>query len=102
MDLDVVIAVLFNQGNKTVWFYEAEDSTGAKAFQLLNQFGDELAWRWITDGVGRWRNQTSLLPSHNVLPDDATEFNLPSERLQLLTLDATNGSSGQRQPAQYP
>lgn len=102
MVLDEIIAVLINQGIKSVWFYQTEDSSGASLFQLLDRFGDELAWRWVSDGTGRWRNHTSLLPSHNVLPDDAIEFNLPSERLQLLALDATNGSSGQRRTAQCP
>lgn len=94
MDLDVVIRVLFNQGKKTVWFYEAEDSTGAKAFQLLDRYGDEQALRWVGDGAGRWRMESSLLPVHLGVPGCATEYDLPAERLQLLAQDVMNGSAG--------
>ena len=91
MQLKDVIALVINQRIKTVWFYQTEDSTGAKAFQLLNRFGDELAWRWFTDGIGRWQTQPSSLPAHPAIPENATEFNLPMERLQLLAQDAADG-----------
>ncbi|WP_039032652.1 hypothetical protein [Leclercia adecarboxylata] len=98
MVLDEIIAVLINQGIKSVWFYQTEDSTGASLFQLLDRFGDELAWRWVSDGTGRWRILSSSLPAHPVLPEDAAEFDLPHGLFQLLTQDATNGSSGQLRP----
>lgn len=94
MGLEDVIDDVIKQRIKTVWFYQTEDSTGARAFQLLNLDGDELAWRWVTDGCGRWRTQPSLLRKHNAVPADATDFDLPSERLQLLLLDIANGSAG--------
>lgn len=98
MGLEEVIAVLLNQGIKTVWFYQTEDNTGARSMQLLDIFGDELAWRWVSDGAGRWRIHKSLLSAHPGLPETTTEYDLPQERLQLLAQDAMNGSPGQVRP----
>lgn len=77
-----------------VCFYQVSDCTGAKLFQLLDESGDELAWRWVSDGSMRWRTSISSLPAHSVLPEEAIEFILPSEQLQLFVLDGKNGTLG--------
>lgn len=94
MVLNDIIDDLISRGTKTVCFYQVSDCTGAKLFQLLDESGDELAWRWVSDGSKRWRTSISSLPAHSVLPDDAKEFTLPSGRLQLFMLDDTNGTAG--------
>lgn len=99
MDIDQVVSILINQGVKHVWFYPTVNSTGAKLFQLLNASGDELAWRWGSDGHKRWRIQMSLLPPHTVRPVDAVKYNISEGYFQLGIIDAANGTAPPVRPS---
>ena len=96
MPFEDVLTELINTQMKSVWFYPTTDSGGAKLFQLLDEYGDELAWRWVSDGCKRWRDAPSSLVSYSVRPDNAVEYDLTEGReivvLTLGIIDAANGS----------
>lgn len=99
MDIDAVIAELINQKLTEVWFYPTQDSSGAKLFQILDDDGSELAWRWFSDGPKRWRIQTSSLKAHVVRPVGAVKHSLIDGAFQLGIIDAANGSAPPIRPA---
>lgn len=96
MAIEELIALLIEQGEKSVWFYRTVDCNGSKLLQLLDKFGGELAWRWVYDGPERWRTQMSWLPSYSSLPANAVEFDLEQDRFMLQSTDASNGSAPSR------
>ncbi|MBZ6391845.1 MAG: hypothetical protein LBE90_15255 [Pantoea dispersa] len=98
MAIEELIDLLIEQGEKSVWFYLTEDCNGSKLFQLLDQFGGELAWRWAIDGPERWRNQMSSLTSYSSRPANADEFDLEHDRFMIQSIDALNGSAPLSRP----
>jgi len=96
MLIEDVLTELINDEMKSVWLYPTTDSGGAKLFQLLDQYGGELAWRWGSDGQKRWRATPSSLAPYSERPDSAEEYDL-TEGLEMLAFtlgikDMTYGS----------
>ncbi|MFD3249111.1 hypothetical protein [Rahnella aquatilis] len=96
MLIEDVLTELINDEMKSVWFYPTTDSGGAKLFQLLDEYGGELAWRWVSDGDKRWRDAPSSLASYSQRPNSAVEYDL-TEGLKEVVMalginDAANGS----------
>lgn len=98
MVIDELIDQLVEQGVKSVWFYPTRNSNGSKLFQLLDEYGGELAWRWINDGPPGWRIERSLLGGYSSRPADVVEYDLEQDRLMLLAKDASNGSAPPPRP----
>jgi hypothetical protein len=56
MDIDQVIRGLISQGMNSVWVYQTANSYGKEMVQLLDSQGNELAWRWLSDGCAAWQS----------------------------------------------
>ncbi|WP_421589701.1 hypothetical protein [Rahnella aceris] len=95
MLIEDVLTELINDKMTSVWFYPTTDSGGAKLFQLLDEYGGELAWRWVSDGDKRWRDAPSSLSSYSERPVCAVEYDL-TEGLEnvVLTLGITDTANG--------
>lgn len=69
-----------NAGMNDVYYYRM-NSTGSVQCLLLDHQGNELAWRWETDGPLRWRNDTVAQSSFSALPSVVASIDL-SQGLQ--------------------
>ena len=54
MDIDQVIRDLISKAMNSVWVYQTANSYGKEMVQLLDSQGNELAWRWLSDGCAAW------------------------------------------------
>ena len=76
MDIDQVIRGLISQGMKSVWVYQTANSYGKELVQLLDVQGNELAWRWLSDGCASWQAPSSVIGGYLSLPVGASEYDL--------------------------
>ncbi|MFA4105775.1 hypothetical protein OQJ40_27220 [Serratia nevei] len=94
--LEKILTGLINEGMKSIWLYKTTDSGGAELFQLLDEYGGELAWRWRSDGGNRWRETSSLLAPHPTCPSSAVKYDLSDGLEKAVFLlgfeDIANGS----------
>lgn len=70
-----------NAGMSTVHYYRM-NSSGSVQCLLLDDLGNELAWRWEADGSLRWRDNTAAQSSFTVLPSGSDTIDL-SQGLRL-------------------
>lgn len=66
---------LINTGMSAVHYYRMNTAGSVQRF-LLDDQGNELAWRWEVDGPGRWRNNTVAQSSFSALPSGAVFVDL--------------------------
>jgi hypothetical protein len=76
MDIDQVIRGLISQGMNSVWVYQTANSYGKELVQLLDVQGNELAWRWLSDGCASWQAPSSVIGGYLSLPAGASEYDL--------------------------
>jgi len=76
MGIDQVIRNLISRNIDRVWVNEAANSYGKEMVQLLDAQGNELAWRWFTDGYAGWQDPLSTIGNHSFLPTDASDYDL--------------------------
>lgn len=76
MDIDQVIRDLINQGMNSVWVYQTANSYSKEMVQLLDAHGNELAWRWLSDGCTGWQNPSSVIGNHSSLPTGVNQCDL--------------------------
>ena len=77
----VLLNDFINDGMSAVYYHKI-NSFGSVQCLLLDDLGDELAWRWETDGSHRWRNDTVAQSSFPALPSGVAFIDL-SQGLQL-------------------
>ncbi|WP_139827501.1 hypothetical protein [Cedecea sp. NFIX57] len=102
MDIDIVIRDLISQGINSVWVNHSANSYGQDLVQLLDAQGNELKWRWLSDGCTEWRAPPSVIGGYSGLPAGASEFDLSQgfeyASLTLSTEDYANYSEVQPSP----
>lgn len=76
MDIDQVIRNCINQGMSSVWVILTANECGREMVQLLDEQGNELAWRWLYDGCTSWQNPPSDMGGYSGLPVGASEYDL--------------------------
>ncbi len=69
-----------NAGMSVVYYYRMNTTCSVQCF-LLDHQGNELAWRWETDGPLRWRNDSVAQSSFYALPSGVISIDL-SQGLQ--------------------
>lgn len=76
MDIDQIIRDLINRNMNSVWVYQTANSYGKELVQLLDEQGNELAWRWLSDGCTGWQTSSSVIGNHSGLPTGADLYEL--------------------------
>lgn len=76
MNIDHLIQDFIAARRDCVWVNQAANSYGRDLVQLLDEQGNELAWRWLSTGHTGWQNPPSETGSHACLPAKAHEFDL--------------------------
>lgn len=76
MDIDQVIRNLMSKNIGRVWVNETANGYGKEMVQLLDAQGNELTWRWLTDGYTGWQAPLSTIGNHPLLPVDASDYDL--------------------------
>ncbi|MFU0968324.1 hypothetical protein [Kluyvera ascorbata] len=64
-----------NDGMSTVYYYRM-NTLGSVQCLLLDDLGNELAWRWNADGSSRWRDDTVAQSSFSALPSEVDFIDL--------------------------
>jgi hypothetical protein len=60
----------------SVWVYQTANSYGKEMVQLLDSQGNELAWRWLSDGCAAWQAPDSAIGGYSGLPTGSNEYDL--------------------------
>lgn len=76
MDIDQVIRDLISKAMNSVWVYQTANSYGKELVQLLDSQGNELAWRWLSDGCAAWQAPSSVIGGYTNVPAGASEYDL--------------------------
>lgn len=72
----------FINAGMSVVHYHRINTLGSVQCLLLDDQGNELAWRWETDGSQRWRDDTVAQSSFSALPSGVAFIDL-SQGLEL-------------------
>ncbi|WP_318388865.1 hypothetical protein [Enterobacter sp.] len=103
MNIDQVIQDFINKRRDCVWVNQTANSYGRDLVQLLDEQGNELAWRWLSDGHTGWQNPPSVIGNHLGLPAGVNQYDLSQGfGNATITLGAEDGANYSKLPPRPP